>query len=99
MQAKRQWYTDHFPESGVSNTVNLAQFMGWLPGLNPVNKRTHWTYIYNDDQDDSTPPEVREQFLTNHVYDSNGNLVSYRSGDAVFTSTWNCTEGNANRPN
>ena len=46
-----------------------------LPDFEPVNKRVYWKKIYNDDEDDSTPPEIRERTLTDHVYDSNGNLA------------------------
>jgi len=90
VHAKRQWYTDHFPLNGVSNSVYLAQFLGWLPDLEPVNKRVYWKEIYNDVVDDSTSSVITERALTNHMYDSNGNLVSYRSGDAVYTRTWSC---------
>lgn len=90
VKAKRQWYTDHFPENGVSNSVYLAQFLGWLPDLEPVNKRISWKNIFNDDEDESTSPVITEHRLTDHVYDSNGNLVSYKAGDATYTSTWSC---------
>ena len=97
--AKRQWYTDYFPESGVSNSLYLAQFLGWLPDLEPKHKRIEWKNVHSDDDDDSTPPVVFERTLTNHVYDSNGNLVSYKSGDEVYTSTWSCEAKKCNNPN
>lgn len=98
VQAKRQWYTDYFPENGVSNSVYLAQFMGWLPDLEPVNKRIYCKDVYQEDADDSTPPVVFERTLRDHVYDNNGNLVSYKS-DAVYTSTWSCEAKATRVPN
>ena len=98
VKANHQFYSDHFDTNGVSDAVNLAQFMGWLPDLEPVNKRTSWKDVDDDDNDDTTPPIITERTLTGHVYDSNGNLVSYKA-NYTFTNSYRCSVQKNNTAN
>jgi hypothetical protein len=81
--ATEQFYSDDFYDRRY-NALYLAEFLGWLPDLQPVNKR-----ISSEMFGDVIP-------LTNHVYDSLGRLVSYESGQDFsqyqlrFTNVWNC---------
>lgn len=95
--AKRQFYTDHFVNGG-ENALYLAQFMGWLPDLEPVNRRTAWKIVYNDeDPNDGIPPyELAAGSESGHVYDGNGNLIRYNNG--AYTNIWRCT-AEAGSPN
>jgi len=82
--ATKQFYSDDFYDSRYS-AFYLAEFLGWLPDLQPVNKRTSSAMNGNE----AIP-------LSNHVYDSEGRLVSYESGqdfseyNLTFTNVWHC---------
>jgi hypothetical protein len=96
--AKRQWYSDEF-DGWWYNTVYLAQFLGWLPDLMPVNKRLTSIDIVQDSEDDPEEIPNVDNVLTNHVYDEHGNLLSYKAGDYKYTNTWNCTKSETHWPN
>jgi YD repeat-containing protein len=97
VSATRQWYSDHF-RNGTENTVFLAQAMGWLPDLEPVNKRTSYKIVLHDEDPSDGEPgyTLIEGTLTNHVYDSEGRLTYYKDNAESFTNTWNCTKKNSN---
>jgi hypothetical protein len=80
---KKQFYLD--PIRGwIWNTYTLAQVMGWLPELVPVNKRIHTKILF-------TNTDVWEDAeLTAHQLDEEGRLVSYRNGDLTWGINWYC---------
>jgi len=82
--AMRQFYSDDF-HFNVLNSFYLAEFMGWLPDLMPVNKRLTAKEIDPDNF------ELVDNTLSNHVYDDNGNLLSYEIRGYKYVNTWNCT--------
>jgi hypothetical protein len=92
--ATHQFYSDHFSIYGVCDAVNLAQFMGWLPDLNPKNKRTSFIYVADIAPTIAAPGYIGKHPITRHVYDSNGNLVSYNGlvwdNDIMFTNVYRC---------
>lgn len=90
--AKRQFYSDHFVNGG-ENALYLAQFLGWLPDLEPLNQRTYWKIVFNDDNpaDDIPPYVFLEGYEDSHVYDGDGNLVSYNGS---YTNIWSCAAKN-----
>jgi hypothetical protein len=81
VEATQQFYSDDFVGDGY-NSLYFAEFMGWLPDLLPVNKRTSERVVTGD-------YELSNADLTSHVYDADGKLLSYQSG-ATFTNIWNC---------
>lgn len=85
--ATHQFYSDHFSTNGVSDAVDLAQFMGWLPDLNPINKRTAYIEVADEKPTFAAPGYVGEHPITGHVFDSNGNLVSY---NGAYINIYNC---------
>lgn len=96
VKGKRQFYPDAFGLDFSNTTMYLAQFMGWVPDLNPVNERAtqRRTGVEEDYFDLSRD-------YTGHVYDSNGNLVSYgfHSDDdgyipSLLTNRWRCSSKN-----
>jgi hypothetical protein len=93
VSATRQWYASHFRNSS-ENTMYLAQFMGWLPDLEPVNKCTAYKIVLHDeDATDDTPGALLiEGTLTDHVYDSEGKLTYYKDNSEAFTNTWDCSD-------
>jgi hypothetical protein len=100
VKAPGQFYPDDFGADFNNSTIYLAQFMGWLPDLMPVNKRTAYRIVAEDDPTDDEPPYVLgEGTLINHIYDSEGKLISYQSDDLTFTSIWNCDSGKQGTPN
>ena len=81
--AKRQFYPDGFFGDSY-NTLFLAEFMGWLPDLEPVSKRISSRTVTGD-------YELYNAHLTDHVYDGEGKLLSYKSNDAItYTNIWDC---------
>ena len=82
VRATQQFYSDDFEGDGY-NSMYMAEFMGWLPDLEPVNKRTHVRLVTGD-------YEIADADLADHIYDASGKLLSYQSG-ATFTNIWNCT--------
>jgi hypothetical protein len=96
VKATAQFYSDHFGTDFLNNQVYLAQFLGWLPDLMPVNRRTAFRQVFTDE--DTTDDEPGYVFnsteLIDHVYDSKGNLVSYKiaNGEISFSNTWHCTD-------
>lgn len=94
VKASAQFYSDHYGTDFWSNQVYLAQFMGWLPDLNPVNRRTSFRQVFADeDTTDDVPGYVfNDTELTDHVYDSDGKLLSYKiaEGQITYTNVWNC---------
>jgi hypothetical protein len=83
VDANNQFYSDDF-YGDAYNSLFLAAFMGWLPDLEPKNKRITSRVLTGD-------YELYSSDLTNHVFDTNGNLVSYKVFDAItYYNTWNC---------
>jgi hypothetical protein len=93
--ATAQFYSDQFGSDFLNNQVYLAEFLGWLPDLIPVNRRTSFRHVFNDeDTTDDEPGYVfNNTVLKDHVYDGEGKLLSYKiaNGQITFTNTWNCT--------
>jgi YD repeat-containing protein len=87
VKATSQFYPDAFLGDSY-NSLYLAQALGWLPDLEPVNKRTRSRVAISEDYD------LFNMELTDHVYDSEGKLLSYRAG-LLYTNLWNCN-GNQN---
>jgi hypothetical protein len=86
---KNQDYFDE-PRGFAENTYMLLQYLSLLP-LTPTNVRTGSKVYWEDDY------LVSNSKLTDHVFDSNGNLVSYKSASpesgtsiSQFTSPWSC---------
>lgn len=97
VKATGQWYSEYFLD-GAENVLYLTQFMGWLPDLTPVNKRTSFKIVLRDEDpnDDIPPPVLLDGNLTDHVYDNEGKLLSYKANDNTYINTWNCNmKGNA----
>jgi hypothetical protein len=90
--AKRQFYSDPFKLNGVSDAVNLAQFLGWLPELEPENKLIYYKLVTFEPQTLDDEPYVYDYFLTGHVYDSKGNLLRYNVGAYQYSNNYSCTE-------
>jgi hypothetical protein len=83
VKAKQQFYSDEFLGDAY-NTLYLAQFMRWLPDLEPVHKRIT-SQIRGEDY------ILYSADLTNHVYDAKGKLISYQTDEfTTFTNLWNC---------
>jgi YD repeat-containing protein len=82
VKATDQFYSDAFLGDSY-NSLYLAQALGWLPDLEPVNKRTHSRIALSDGYD------LINNELTGHVYDNEGKLLSYNAGIS-FTNVWNC---------
>lgn len=92
VSATKQFYPDGFYGDSY-NSLFLAQFMGWLPDLEPVSKRTFSRTVTGD-------YELYSSNLTNHVYDSEGKLISYKTFNVVtYTNVWNCNEKNSKNAN
>ncbi|HUP12624.1 MAG TPA: hypothetical protein VM187_10440, partial [Niastella sp.] len=72
--ARRQFYADDFLFR-TSNALYLAEFLGWTPDLMPKNKRVSVKVIQTKDYNPNN--NVYNHTLTDHVYDANGNLLSY----------------------
>ncbi len=68
--AGNQIYLDE-PRGFNRNTFTLAQYMGWLPSLSPVNVRTQSKVVWEDDY------EVHNVYYKNHQTDGSGNLIKY----------------------
>jgi YD repeat-containing protein len=71
VKATNQFYSDAFLGDSY-NSLYLAQALGWLPDLEPVNKRIRSRVAISDDYD------LFNMELTDHVYDSEGKLLSYQ---------------------
>ena len=69
-KANGQLYFDE-PRGFSKNTFTLAEYLGWLPGLKPVNLRTHTKVVWEEGY------EAHDVYYKNHVLDGAGNLVSY----------------------
>jgi hypothetical protein len=82
--ATHQFYSDEFLGDAY-NSLYLAQFMRWLPDLEPVSKRLTSRIALSDDYD------LYSADLTNHVYDADGKLLSYQALD-IYTNTWDCND-------
>jgi len=86
VKASGQFYPDAFGVDYGSSTLYLAEFMGWVPDLMPVNIRISsafngdGTYLVNH--------------YSNHLFDSNRNLTSYtidnKSVAATYSNVWAC---------
>lgn len=83
--ATEQFYSDDFLGDSY-NSLFLAEAMGWLPDLEPVNKRTSSRIALGPDYD------LHSATLTNHTYDADGKLLSYQvqDGGVTYTNTWTC---------
>lgn len=95
--ATRQWYFDDF-ELGSEEAVRLAQFMGWLPDLEPVNRRISYKDLVDYDED-GVPEVFTSRTLSNHLYDSDGKLISYKSDGETYTNIWSCSKKTNTSPN
>lgn len=85
VKAKRQFYPDGFGADLGTSTLYLAQFMGWLPDLEPVHKR-----IASKSSADYLGYDAH---FTGHGYDSNKNLFSYRnSNEETYSNVWSCSK-------
>jgi hypothetical protein len=95
-KAKNQWYPDTYFAESYRKPVDmlyLAQFMGWLPELMPVHKRIAAKSVMRYDYGET--PEymvLQDARLIDHVYDREGNLVSYKVDGRNFTyrNVWRC---------
>jgi hypothetical protein len=93
IKAKQQFYSDEFIGDAY-NSLYLAEFMGWLPDLEPVNKRTSSRISLGEEGEEF---DLYSADLTNHIYDSKGKLISYQIGEFLtFTNIWNCDNGTGN---
>ena len=97
VSANGQFYSDDFQIYELSeSTLYLAQFLGWLPDLMPKNKRVAVKILERNPFDKTDLIPTYEATLTNHVYDANGNLVSYKAtanqGAATYNSVWDCSK-------
>jgi len=95
--AKGQFYSDDFHIYELSeSTIYLAQFLGWTPDLMPKNKRVSVKILERNPFAETDLIPTYEATLTNHVYDANGNLLSYKAtaNEAVTTynSVWDCSK-------
>lgn len=94
VKATAQYYSDQNGTDNLNNPVYIAECLGWLPDLEPVNKRVSFRQVFNDeDPTDNEPGYVfNHTDLTDHVYDSDGKLRSYKIADGAITYTniWNC---------
>lgn len=90
VKATNQVYFDE-PRGFTRNTFSLAEYMGWLPGLNPVNLRTHTKVVWEDGY------EAHNVYYKNHVTDGTGKLTKYEvafsPSDASYEKheiNWTC---------
>jgi hypothetical protein len=92
VKPNRQWYTQHF--LFLDNTVYLAQFMGWLPDLEPVNKRIHFKVVASGSDPETGDPGYvfADEDITGHVFDANGNLIGFKRDNGVINPSfiWSC---------
>jgi hypothetical protein len=95
VRATAQYYSDQNGTDYFNTQIYLAAFLGWLPELEPVNKRTSFRQVFNDeDTTDNEPGYVfNHTDLTGHVYDSDGKLLSYKiaDGNITFINNWKCS--------
>lgn len=99
IKATAQFYPDAFGTDYYSNATYLADFLGWLPDLDGVNKRTAYKNIYDDPTDNEPGYVYSQRQLTDHIYDGDGKLLSYTvaDGQITYTNHWHCSE--AKMPN
>lgn len=95
--ASNQLYFDE-PRGFNRNTFTLAEYMGWLPGLKPVNLRTHSKVVWEGGY------QVHDVYYKNHVTDGSGNLTKYEVASSASDESyekheinWTCpVAGNTN---